>query len=132
MSNPMQSWWKLAQSLGDIAWHAPQVVQHRTARLLAAPGLKRARDRREAQRMVAEKFEAMFETQLALWQHAWTMQQRMAQEVWRAALSGPRPRRVRSSAGSRRSAAASLSLASRSLAPVRRRVKANSRRLRLR
>jgi hypothetical protein len=130
MSDPMQSWWKLAQSLGDIAWHAPQVVQHRTARLLAAPGLKRARDRREAQKMVAEKFEAMFETQLALWQHAWTMQQRMAQQIWRSALSGSRP--VRSSAGSRRSAAASLSLARRSLAPVRRRVKANSRRLRLR
>ncbi len=130
MSDPMQSWWKLAQSLGDIAWHAPQVAQHRTARLLAAPGLKRARDRREAQRMVAEKFEALFETQLALWQHAWTMQQRMAQQIWRSALSGPRP--VRSSAGSRRSAAAALSLARRSLAPVRRRVKANSRRLRLR
>jgi hypothetical protein len=130
MSDPMQSWWKLAQSLGDIAWHAPQVMQHRTARLLAAPGLKRARDRREAQKMVAEKFEAMFETQLALWQHAWTMQQRMAQEVWRAALAGPRS--VRSSTGSRRSAAAALSLARRSLAPVRRRVKANSRRLRLR
>jgi hypothetical protein len=130
MSDPMQSWWKLAQSLGDIAWHAPQVVQHRTARLLAAPGLKRARDRREAQRMVAEKFEALFETQLALWQHAWTMQQRMAQEVWRSALAGPRP--IRGSAGSRRSAAAALSLARRSLAPVRRRVKANSRRLRLR
>lgn len=130
MSDPMQSWWKLAQSLGDIAWHAPQVVQHRTARLLAAPGLKRARDQREAQRMVAEKFEAMFESQLVLWQHAWTMQQKMAQEVWRAALSGSRP--VRGSAGSRRSAAATLSLARRSLAPVRRRVKANSRRLRLR
>jgi hypothetical protein len=130
MSDPMQSWWKLAQSLGDIAWHAPQVMQHRTARLLAAPGLKRARDRREAQKMVVEKFEAMFETQLALWQHAWTMQQRMAQELWRAALAGPRP--ARSSTGSRRSAVAALSLARRSLAPVRRRVKANSRRLRLR
>ena len=130
MSDPIRSWWKLAQSIGDIAWHAPQVVQHRTARLLAAPGLKRARDRREAQRMVAEKFEAMFESQLVLWQHAWAMQQQMAQQVWRAALSGPRP--LRRPAGSRRSAAASLSLARRSLAPVRRRVKANFRRMRLR
>jgi hypothetical protein len=130
MGDSIQSWWKLAQSVGDIAWHAPQVMQHRTARLLAAPGMKRARDRREAQRMVAEKFEAMFESQLALWQHAWTMQQKMAQEVWRAALSGSRT--VRGSADSGRSTAASLRLARRSLAPVRRRVKANSRRLRLR
>lgn len=128
MSDPIVSWWKLAQSWGDIAWHAPQVVHRRTARLLAAPGLERASDRREAAKMITEKFEALFEGQLALWQHTWTLQQRVAQDAWRAMLSGSAPGRGTGSA--RRGAFASLQLARRGLAPVRRRVKANSRRLR--
>ena len=130
MSDPIAAWWKLAQSFGDIAWYAPQVVQRRTTRLLGAPGLKRASDRREATRMVAEKFEALFEAQMALWQHAWTLQQRTAQDAWRAMLSGRASGRESGSA--RRSAYTSLRLARRSLAPMRRRVKANARRLRLR
>lgn len=126
MSNPIEAWWKLAQSMGEIAWHSPQVMQHRTARLLSSRGLTRAADRREATRMVNEKFETMIEAQMAMWQHGLTLQQRALQDFWRMALSG---RPLRGSAVARRGALASFDLARRGLQPVRTRVKANSRRL---
>ena len=55
MNRLWQNWWKLALSAGEIALTAPQVMQQRANRLLSAPGLGSARNRREAARMVSGK-----------------------------------------------------------------------------
>ena len=91
MRNPMWEWWKLALSASEIAWYSPQVVQKRTQRLLAAPTLTRAADRKEATRMVAEKLQAGQEAQWALWQHSLAMQQRLWADLWSATLAGRSP-----------------------------------------
>jgi hypothetical protein len=131
MSNPMWEWWKLALSASEIAWYSPQVVQKRTRRLLTAPTLTRSADRKEATRMVAEKLQAGQEAQLAFWQQTLAMQQRMWTDPWSAALAGRSPRASLRRAG-RRGARDAAVLAQQVLAPVRRRVKANARRLRAR
>ena len=131
MRSPMWEWWKLALSASEIAWYSPQVVQKRTERLLAAPTLTRATDRKEATRMVAEKLQAGHEAQWALWQGALAMQQRLWTDLWSAALAGVSPQAVLRRSGGR-GARHAAALAQQVLAPVRRRVKANARRLRAR
>ncbi len=80
----MQQWWKLALSASEIALSAPQVVRARTARLTTAPGLASARNRREAVRMVSEKWDAGLAGQTALWQAGWQMQQQLLNDFWAA------------------------------------------------
>ena len=128
MRNPMWEWWKLALSASEIAWYSPQVVQKRTQRLLAAPAMTRAADRKEATRMVAEKLQAGQESQWALWQQSLAMQQRMWTDLWSSALAGRSPGTSLRQAG-RRGARDAAVLGQQVLAPVRRRVKANARRL---
>ncbi len=125
----MQQWWKLALSASEIALSAPQVVRARTARLTTAPGLASARNRREAVRMVSEKWDAGLAGQAALWQAGWQMQQQLLNDFWAVALGHRSPRRAAKRLG-RRGAQTALVLAQRSLATVRRRVRANARRLR--
>lgn len=129
MVSLMQQWWKLALSASEIALSAPQVVRARTARLTTAPGLASARNRREAVRMVSEKWDAGLAGQAALWQAGWQMQQQLLNDFWAAALGQRSPRRAAKRLG-RRGAQTALVLAQRSLAPVRRRVRSNARRLR--
>jgi hypothetical protein len=129
MISLMQQWWKLALSASEIALSAPQVVQARTARLTTAPGLASARNRREAVRMVSEKWDAGLAGQAAMWQAGWRMQQQMLNDFWALALGGRSLRGAAKRIG-RRNALASLAMANRSLAPVRRRVRSNARRLR--
>lgn len=126
----MQQWWKLALSASEIALSAPQVVQARTARLTALPGLGSARNRREAVHMVAEKWDAGLAGQAAMWQAGWRMQQQLVNDFWAVALGRRSPRGAAQRIG-RRNAQASLVLANRSLAPVRSRVRSNVRRLRV-
>lgn len=129
MRNPMLEWWKLAMSAGEIAWYTPQVVQQRTARMLAAPTRNRASDRNEDARMVSEKLHAGQEAQRAFWEQSIAAQQRLWAGLWSAALAGQSPARTMKAAG-RRSARDAAFIARHTLAPVRRRVKANAKRLR--
>lgn len=129
MISLMQQWWKLALSASEIALSAPQVVQARTARLTAAPGLASARNRREAVRMVSEKWDAGLAGQTAMWQAGWRLQQQMVNDLWAVALGRRSPSGAAKRIG-RRNAQGSLVLANRSLAPVRRSVRTNARRLR--
>ena len=129
MNRLWQDWWKLAMSASEIALNAPQVVQHRTNRLLTAPGLGSARNRREAVRMVSEKWDVGIAGQRAVWQTSLQWQQALINDFWAAAMGQRSPRRTARRAG-QRSAQASLLMAQRSLAPVRRRVRANALRLR--
>ena len=129
MNRLWQNWWKLALSASEIALTAPQVMQQRTNRLLKAPGLGSTRNRREAARMVSEKWDAGVAGQIALWQSGLLLQQQLLNDFWSAALGQRSARRTAKRVG-RRSANASLLMAQRSLAPVRRRVRSNARRLR--
>ena len=129
MTSLMQQWWKLALSASEIALAAPQVVQARTARLSVPPGLASARNRREAVRMVSEKWDAGLAGQEAIWQAGWQMQQQMVNDFWAVALGRRSPRGAAKRIG-RRNALTSLAMANRSLAPVQRRVRSNARRLR--
>ena len=126
----MLDWWKLAWAGGGIACHAPQVAGHRTARMLAAPGLTSRADRREASRMVSEKWDAGLASQLAAWQAGVKLQQQLASDFWRMALGwhlpghGAAARRM-----GQRHARASLALAQRAIAPIHRLARSNVRRL---
>lgn len=128
MGNAMWEWWKLALSAGEIALSAPQVVHARTTRLMTAPGLASARNRREAERMVSEKWDAGIAGQRAVWQTGLQWQQALINDFWAAALGQRSARRTARRAG-QRNAQTSLLMAQRSLAPVRRRVRANAMRL---
>jgi len=121
MNRLWQDWWKLALSASEIALNAPQVVQHRTNRLMQVPGLGGARNRREAVRMVSEKWDAGVAGQRAVWETGLQWQQALINDFWAAALGQRSARRTARRAGQRN--------AQRSLAPVRRRVRANAIRL---
>jgi hypothetical protein len=131
MNDFARAWWALARSAGEIAWLAPQVMQQRTARMLQSSGRPRARDQREAVRMVTEKWEAGAAAQAALWRGALQLQQRLAAELWAGAL-GLTPRRAGGQRTARRAWTDAAVLARQSLAPVRQRVRGNARRLRRR
>jgi hypothetical protein len=89
----------------ELGVAAPQVVAHRTARMMLAGGAPSARDRRELQRMGTEKILAFNE--------AWTA---MALQFWFPT--------------SRRPGDVYLDILGKGIAPVRRRAVANARRLR--
>lgn len=125
----IQDWWKLVRDASEIALSAPWVVQQRSDRWIAGRGLHSAKNRREAQRMVSEKWDAGVEGQAALWQAAWQMQQSMLNDFWAVAL-GQRSAHGASHRLAKRSAQLTLRGTQRSLAPVRRRVRANAGRLR--
>jgi hypothetical protein len=127
----MWEWWKLALSAGEIAWYSPQVVQQRTRRLLAVPPVGRLADPSEAVRMVTEKLQAGQEAQWAVWHQSLAMQQRLWTDMWSAAFTGRSPGASWRAAG-RRGARDAAVLTQRALAPMRRQVKANARRLRTR
>ena len=86
----------------ELSIAAPQVIAHRTARMLAAGANPGARDRLEMQRMATEKVFAFWESMHAMW---WAS----VLTPWSAAK-----------------------IAEKGLAPLHRRTKANARRLRRR
>ena len=55
----------------ELSIAAPQVIAHRTARMLAAGANPDARDRREFQRMGTEKVFAFWESMNAMYWAAW-------------------------------------------------------------
>ena len=125
----IQDWWKLVRDASEIALSAPWVVQQRSARWVSGRGLHSAKNRREAQRMVSEKWAAGLEGQAALWQAPWQLQQNMLNDLWAVAL-GQRSALGTSRRLVKRSSQATVRATQRSLAAVRRRVRANSQRLR--
>ena len=57
----------VARQHAELAWAAPQVIAHRTARMLAAGAMPNARDAAEFTRMFAEKAAAFSQAWLAGW-----------------------------------------------------------------
>jgi hypothetical protein len=123
-----RAWWALARSVGETAFLAPSVMQKRTVRLMG-PDSASVRNRREAVRMVTEKWDAGLAGQAAVWQALWQAQQQFVQDYWAMALGLRTPRRTAQRIARRAEVDAAV-IANRSLAPAARRVRANSRRLR--
>jgi hypothetical protein len=124
----LAAWTKLALHAGEIAWFAPFVIQQRGARMLTRPHAQAAKQR-EAMRMIVEKVEAMQEAQWLLWQQAVNAQQQAWLAAWQTGLglSASAPRVAMT-----RAARDAANAARRALQPLRRRVKANARRLKRR
>lgn len=110
---------------------APQVVAHRLARLATAGHNPSARDRREFQRMGAEKVSAFWESWQAMAMQQWRLQQAAcwtAARAWGAMWWGVRPVAAAPFSLAKMQADA-LSVMAQGLSPVRRRAVANARRL---
>ena len=134
-------WWQPWMHMWEIAVAAPEVVAHRTARMVQSGPTRSSADRRELTRMTQEKFEAFGESASAM--AAEIVKANLA--LWPSVLRGGRTWMPTARAGSRRSTSRSAlaagalprivsSAASRvlakGLAPVHRRATANAKRLR--
>lgn len=119
----------LATQAAELAAAVPQVVAHRVTRMaLSSPKLS-ARDRKEFERMVAEKNSAFAESWRAMAAQAAIANQALAASFFRSFLSGAvgkRPSAARSAAEIQKAA---LSVLGKGLAPVHRKATANARRL---
>lgn len=125
----------------ELMFAAPQVVAHRVARMATAGPLPSERDRREFQRMGAEKVAAFQESWAAMGSQTFAMQQqwgrhlmsawtdwmRMAFNPWHPGAGASMARTASRSAAQLQSIA--LGVAGKGLAPVHRRAVANAKRL---
>lgn len=127
---------RLSQQTGELARAAPQVVAHRVARLALAGHRPSQRDRREFQRMGAEKLAAFGEAWQAMALQLLQAQSQLAASMWQGGWGGagaqpwarrPAPNLWQAWAAAWQSAA--LDVLNQGIAPVRRRASANARRL---
>jgi hypothetical protein len=119
----------LAVKAAELAFAVPQVVAHRVTRMaLSSPKLS-ARDRKEFERMVAEKNVAFGESWSAMAAQAARANQTLAVSFFRSFLSaaqGGKPSAARSAAQLHRAA---LGILGKGLGPVHRKAVANAKRL---
>jgi hypothetical protein len=106
---------RTTQQMTDILWAAPLVMGARMSRMMLPETLRTAADRAEDTRMVAEKMQAAGEAVVAAQLEA----SRQMTEAWIGMAFGRAP-------NTRRAADA---IASAALKPVRRKVRANAKRL---
>jgi hypothetical protein len=109
----------------ELAFAVPQVISHRLLRLAASGHKPSARDRREFDRMITEKAEAMGEAWGKMTVKAFQANQELALSLMKSWMRGS-PAVVRQSSIVRRAASECLSAG---IAPVHRRATANARRL---
>ena len=114
----------------DLSLAVPQVVSHRLTRMALAGSTPSARDRKEFQRMVAEKNAAFAESWHAMALQAARANQAlamsMAHSFWSATLWGKRPS---AHAVATQMQNAALGVLGKGLAPVHRKAVANAKRL---
>ena len=133
----MEQWWRTVDGAAQIWMGAPQVILMRSARVGMDGFAPRADTRRELARMVHEKTAAAGESATAvavqLWKTNWELAMMPLRWWWgmwagaaRRSAFGPVP------AASKQLAAAASRIVPSGLAPVRRRVTANAKRLRRR
>ena len=118
----------VARQAAELAVAVPQVIAHRLTRLALAGPAPSGRDRREFQRMGAEKAAAFAESWNAMAQQALEATPALALSFLRAFWS---PARAKSAAKSatRQVSRAALGMVQKGLAPVHRRAVANAKRL---
>ena len=120
----------LTVKAAELALAVPQVVAHRVTRIaLAGPKLS-DRDRKEFQRMVAEKNAAFIESWSAMARHAALANQALASSIFKSFLSEARGKRPSAAASAAQLRRAALSVLGKGVAPVHRRAVANAKRLR--
>lgn len=134
------AWWPAWLRIWEIGVAAPQVIAHRTSRMVAGGAFPGQRDRDELLRMTQEKAEAWFESasevSLALWT-TWTgIAASSMQPMWIASATVPWTLGQWSSQwealyadAMRQWARSAPRIAAAGLAPVHRRATANARRL---
>jgi hypothetical protein len=139
----LTQWWRMMDGAAQIWLVAPQVIALRSARVLSDGFAPRAGTRREVARMVNEKTAAAGESATAmafqLWRTSWELAL-MPARLWSGAWSGtgwwtpfaPAGGLVAMATAPQRVAAAASRIVPSGLAPVRRRVTANAKRLRRR
>jgi hypothetical protein len=119
----------LAVKAAELAFAVPQVVAHRVTRMAASGPKLSARDRKEFERMVAEKNSAFGESWNAMAVQAVLANQALAASFFKAFLAvarGKKPSAARSAAQLQRAA---LGVLGKGFAPVHRKAVANAKRL---
>jgi hypothetical protein len=120
----------LAAKASELAIAAPQVVAHRMARMAAAGPKLSARDRKEFERMFAEKNTAFGESWNAMALHALRANQTLARSLARSLWSPPSTRnKAAAGALALQLQEAALGVFGKGLAPVHRKAVANAKRL---
>jgi hypothetical protein len=120
----------LAIKAAELAFAVPQVVAHRVTRMATSGPKLSARDRKEFERMVAEKSAAFGDSWNAMAVQAVLANQALAASFFKAFLGvarGRKPSAARSAAQLQRAA---LGVLGKGLAPVHRKAIANAKRLR--
>jgi hypothetical protein len=119
-------YWRMMNGAAQMWLTVPQVIALRSARMATGGFAPGAADRRELARMVAEKTaatgESMIGMTLQLWRSSWELALAPARWWWRAWMSAASLARTTP-------AAAAARIVDSGLAPVRRRVRANAKRL---
>ena len=119
----------LAWKAAELAVAVPQVVAHRVTRMaLAGPKLS-PRDRKEFERMVAEKNAAFAASWTAMAWQAALAQQTLAASMMASFLAAGRGRRPSPAASAMQWQRAAAGVLGKGLAPVHRKAVANARRL---
>ena len=119
----------LAWKAAELAVAVPQVVAHRVTRMaLAGPKLS-PRDRKEFERMVAEKNAAFAASWSAMAWQAALAQQTLAASLMASFLAAGRGRKPSPAASAMQWQRAAVGVLGKGLAPVHRKAVANARRL---
>jgi hypothetical protein len=129
MALPRRKHRALATSAAELALAAPQVMAHRLTRMALAGSTPSARDRKEFDRMVAEKAAAAAEAWQAMAMQTWMAQQQLATSWLRLAWSPAGWGRAGAARGATQWQHAALGVLVKGMAPVKRRAKANAKRL---
>jgi len=119
---------RLSSHMMDLGVHAPLVIANRLSRMALAGPQPSARDRREFERMVSEKWFASQESAVAMGASLLRMQQDLVLAAMRACTTAPFARGGWMEAWSWQERL--MSMAADGLAPLRSKAVANARRLR--
>ncbi len=118
----------IARQAAELAVAVPQVIAHRLSRLALAGPAPSARDRREFQRMGAEKAAAFAESWNAMARQTLEANQTLASSFLRA-LGAPARAQASAQSATRQVGRAVTAIVQAGLAPVHRRAVANAKRL---
>ena len=119
----------LAAKAVELAFAAPQVVAHRVARMAFSGPKLSSRDRKEFERMVAEKKAAFGESWNAMASQAVVANQQLAASYFRSFLSAAMGKKPSAGASATQLHKAALGILGKGFAPVHRKAVANAKRL---
>ena len=119
----------LATQAVELAFAVPQVVAHRVTRMALANPRLSPRDRKEFERMVAEKNSAFAESWRAMAAQAAVANQALAASFFQSFLAVARGKKPSAAATAGQLHKAALGVLGKGLAPVHRKAVANAKRL---